>query len=168
MRPAGSPTPTSTNVVDEFVDLMNGRDFDELDDLFAAAEAGFLGGMSREDVVGGLSDLLLRYPTLLVTRADLGSEPLVAVWTFDTEVDRFDSFGFLTFEMTESDEALISRLGYVDELSESDAPLLRLRTAPTCRSGRTGPNSTRTEEATAIAGYEPITRSVCLALTTSR
>lgn len=109
------------NATDEFVDMVNARDLDGLAELLAPdVESDFLGGMSREEVVDGLHDLLFRYPTLLTTRADLGPEPLVAVWTFDNEADRFDQFGFFTFEMTEEGEGLVRRIGYADELPDSD------------------------------------------------
>lgn len=109
------------NAIDELVDLLNGRDLESLSDLLAPdAGADFVGAASREEVVVGLNDLFLRYPTLLTTRADLGSDPLIAVWTFDNEADRFDEFGYLMVEVSESHEGHIERLSYVDELADSE------------------------------------------------
>lgn len=109
------------DVLDELVDVLNGRDLDGLSELLAAdAEAGFLGESSRDGVVDGFNDLFLRYPTLLVTRGDLGSDPIVAVWLFDREADRFDPFGYLAFEMSDKEECLLQRVEYVDELPDSE------------------------------------------------
>jgi hypothetical protein len=108
------------NTLDELVDLVNGRDLDGLNELLAAdAEAGFLGGSSRDDVVDGFNDLFLRYPTLIVTRGDLGSDPIAAVWIFDREADRFDPFGYMTFETSDDAEGLIQRIEHIDELPDS-------------------------------------------------
>lgn len=109
------------NVVDEFVDLVNGRDLDGMAELLASDVVfELVGGTSRDDVIDGLNDLFLRYPTLLTTRADLGSEPMVAVWTFDDEADRFDQFGFFVFEMSDSSEGMIQRVSYAEELDDSE------------------------------------------------
>lgn len=109
------------NVLDEFVELVNGRDLDGLSDLLASdAEADFLSETSREGVVDGFSDLFLRNPTLLLTRGDLGPEPIVAVWAFDFEGDRFDLSGYMTLDIGDSEDALILRISYVDELADTD------------------------------------------------
>ncbi|HEX6220981.1 MAG TPA: nuclear transport factor 2 family protein [Acidimicrobiia bacterium] len=109
------------NAIDEFVDLLNARDYEGLGDLLASdVEAEFLGGRSRDEVLDGWNDLILRYPTLLTTRADLGSDPIVAIWTFDDEADRFDQFGFLLFEMDETSEGLVQRISYAEEIADSD------------------------------------------------
>jgi hypothetical protein len=109
------------NILDEFVDVLNGRDLDGLSDLLAAdAEAGFLGESSRDGLVDGFNDLFLRYATLLVTRGESGPDPIVAVWIFDREADRFDPFGYMTFETSDDDAALIQRIEYIDELPDSE------------------------------------------------
>lgn len=107
------------NILDEFVDVLNGRDLDGLSELLAAdAEAGFLGELTRDGVVDGFNDLFLRYPTLLVTRGESGSDPIVAVWIFDREADLFDPFGYMTFETSDNKETLIQRIDYIDEFSD--------------------------------------------------
>lgn len=109
------------NTLDEFVDVLNGRNLDSLSDLLAPdAEASFLGESSRAGVVDGLNDLILRYPTLLVTRGDIGPDPIVAVWLFDREADRFDPFGYFTLQTADSDEGLIQRVVYGEELPDNE------------------------------------------------
>ena len=109
------------NTIDELVDMLNGRDLDGFSDLLAPnVESGFLGVSSRDGVVDGLNDLFLRYPTLLVTRGESGPDPIVAVWIFDREADRFDPFGYMTFETSDDDAGLIQRIEYIDELPDSD------------------------------------------------
>lgn len=109
------------NILDEFVDVLNGRDPDGLSELLAAdVETGFLGESSRDGVVDGFNDLFLRYPTLMVTRGEIGSDPIVAVWIFDREADLFDPFGYMTLETSDDEEALIQRIDYIDELPDSE------------------------------------------------
>jgi hypothetical protein len=109
------------NALDAFVDVVNGRDFDGLEGLLESdAESEFLGAMSREGIIDGFSDLVLRYPTLLLTRGDLGSEPIVVLWTFDFDGDRFERFGYMTLDMSESEQGLIQRISYIDELTNDD------------------------------------------------
>jgi hypothetical protein len=109
------------NAIDELVDVLNGRDLDGLGELLAAtAEASFLGESSRDGVVDGFNDLFLRYPTLLVTRGEAGPDPIVAVWIFDRVADRFDPFGYMTFETSDDEEGLIQRVEYIDELPDSE------------------------------------------------
>ena len=109
------------NVLDEFVEVFNARDLDGLGELLAPdAQSGLLGESSRTGVVEGFNDLLLRYPTLLVTRGDIGSDPIVAAWIFDQEADRFDPFGYFTLELGDSGEGRLQRVEYWDELPVSE------------------------------------------------
>lgn len=109
------------NVLDEFVDMVNGRDLDGLSDLMAPdAQSDFLGGTSRESVVDGFNDLFLRNPNLLATRGDRGSEPIVALWIFDFEEDRFDLSGYATLDVDDSEDALITGITFVDDISETE------------------------------------------------
>ena len=109
------------NTIDELVDTLNGRDLDGFSDLLAPnVDFGFLGESSRDGIVDGLNALFLRYPTLMVTRGESGPDPIVAVWIFDREADRFDPFGYMTFETSDDDAALIQRIEYIDELPDSD------------------------------------------------
>lgn len=109
------------NLLDEFVDMVNGRDLDGLSDLMASdAQSDFLGATSRETVVDGLNDLFLRNSNLLATRGDRGSEPIVALWVFDFEGDRFDWSGYVTLDVDDSEDALITGITFVDDISETD------------------------------------------------
>lgn len=108
------------NALDEFVERVNARDLDGLGDLLASeVEAPFLQEASRTGAVAGLNDLILRYPTLTLTRGDRGSDPIVAAWLFDTDQDRYDLVGYFSFELTATG-ALIQRLDYIEEFSDSD------------------------------------------------
>lgn len=109
------------NALDEFIEVVNGRDMDGLGELLAAdAEAVFLDEYSGDGVVSGFNDLLMRNPTTVLTRADYGSEPIAALWAYDRESDGFDPFGYLIFELTESDEGLIQRVEYVEDMGNPD------------------------------------------------
>lgn len=109
------------NVLDEFVDMVNGRDLDGLGDLMAPdARSDFLGGTERESVVDGFNDLFLRNPNLLATRGDLGSEPIVALWLFDFERDHFDLSGYATLDVDDSADALITDITFVDDIPETE------------------------------------------------
>ena len=109
------------NVLDEFIDVVNGRDMDGLGELLAPdAEAAFLGEYSRDGVISGFNDLLLRNPTTIVTRADYGTDPIAALWTYDREAEDFDPFGYLILELSESGESLIQRVEYVEDVGDPD------------------------------------------------
>lgn len=109
------------NVLDELVDMVNGRDLDGVSDLMAPdAQSDFLGGTSRETVVDGFNDLFLRNPNLLATRGDLGSEPIVALWLFDFEGDHFDLSGYATLDVDDSEDALITGITFVDDIPETE------------------------------------------------
>lgn len=109
------------NALDEFASRFNARDLDGLGELLAPdAEADFLKESSRDGVVEGINDLILRYPTLLATRGDIGPEPIVVVWIFDQDQDRFEPFGYLTLQLSDSDESLVQRVDYVEELPDSE------------------------------------------------
>lgn len=109
------------STLDEFVERVNAGDLDGLGDLLAPdTGAYFLQETSRAGVVAGINDLILRYPTLTLTRGDRGSEPIVAAWLFDRDEDRYDLVGYFTFELSEAGEALIQRLDYVEEFLDSE------------------------------------------------
>lgn len=107
------------NALVEFVDLFNARDLDDLAEMLAdEIEAGFLGEDSRDGVVEGLNDLLLRYPSLVLTRGDLGQQPIAVAWVFDPDDDRYDTMGYFTLALNPSD--LVAEIDYLDELPESE------------------------------------------------
>lgn len=103
----------------EFVDLFNARDFDDLAEMLAdEIEADFLGEDSSQGVVDGLNDLLLRYPSLVLTRGDLDQEPIAVAWVFDPDDNRYDTMGYFVLVLDESD--LVNGLEYFDELPDSE------------------------------------------------
>lgn len=109
------------NTLDEFIERVNARDLDDLSELLAPdAEADFLGEMNSDGIIDGLEDLTLRYPTLVVTRGDLGREPIVVAWLFDQGEDRYDLVGYFTVEPAPPNDGLIQRLAYIEELPETD------------------------------------------------
>jgi len=108
------------NVLDELVDLVNGRDLDGLGEVLSPdATADFLGATSGESIIDGLSEMVLRNPTLIVTRGELGPDPVVAVWLFDEEAHGYDLIGYFSVELTENDDRLIQRMEYIEELPDS-------------------------------------------------
>ena len=109
------------NVLDEFIDLFNARDFDALTELLAPeVEAPFLDAGSAPDTAEGLSDLVLRYPTMILTRGELGTDPVVGVWIFRQGDDAYGLAGYLTALMTDDEEPVIERLQLVDELDDTE------------------------------------------------
>lgn len=104
------------DLLDEFVELVTARDLDGLTDVLAPdVLAEFLDSTSCFGAIDGLNELVLRNPTLMFTRGDLDSEPIVALWILDQDKDCYDLVGYLMFEMTDSNE-LIQRLEFVEEL----------------------------------------------------
>lgn len=115
------------DLIDEVVDLLNARDMDGLGELLApGAEATFLKEASRDGVVDGINDLTFRFPSLLATRGDLGTTPIVALWVFDVDTDCFDTRGYLVFNTSADDEPLIESIDYVDEFGEDDDLVLEM------------------------------------------
>ncbi len=109
------------NSLDEFVDAFNARDLELLAELVAPdVEADLVGASSREDVLDGFNDLILRNPTLLLIRGDLGPEPIAVAWVFDLDSDDFRALGYVTLDLDDSEESLIQRIVYVDELTDTD------------------------------------------------
>jgi hypothetical protein len=109
------------NVLDELADLVNARDLDGCTELLAPdAASEFLGGNSAATLVDGLGEMLLRNPSLILTRGETGTEPILAAWLFDSEEDGYDLVGYFTAELTETEERLIQQLEYVDEILDPD------------------------------------------------
>ncbi len=115
------------DAIDCFVELMMARDLDSLEDMLAPeVEASLLGEVSRPGVLEGLADLLLRYPDLVLTRGDLGLEPIAAAWVFDQEQNRYDMVGYFAVEMTDGDDPKIERLDFVEEPADPDELLVEI------------------------------------------
>lgn len=109
------------NVLDSFIELVNARDFEAVCDLMAEdAEAPFLDATTAAGIAEGLGDLVLRYPTLVLTRGELGTEPIVATWIFHQDHDAYGLAGYFTAGWSDGDEPLIERLEYVEEFDDPD------------------------------------------------
>jgi hypothetical protein len=109
------------NVLDELADLVNARDLDGCTEMLAPdVVSDFLGGTSAATLVDGLGEMLLRNPSLILTRGETGAEPILAAWLFDSEEDGYDLVGYFTVELTESEDRLIQQLEYVDEILDPD------------------------------------------------
>lgn len=117
--PGGPPGLDAT--VDAFVELITARDLDGLCELLAPeVEAPFLDESSPAGVCEGLGDLLLRYPDLIVTRGDLGPQPIAAAWLFDQDQQRYDLMGYFDVEVVDADPERIERLDFVEEPDDPD------------------------------------------------
>ncbi|MBT8166238.1 MAG: hypothetical protein HKO63_01750 [Acidimicrobiia bacterium] len=67
--------------LDEFVDFFNARDLEAVRELLdAEVSAPFFGGNEAETVMQGIGELILAYPGIVVTRGELGDEPVVVAW----------------------------------------------------------------------------------------
>ena len=115
--------PAGENVVDEFVDYFNARDLDSLAELLAEdVTADFLDLGGREGVIEGIADLSIRNPGLLLTRGELGEEPVVVAWTPGENHD-YRRLGFFCFTFTDDADALVEHIEYDDSPSDSEAVL---------------------------------------------
>lgn len=109
------------NALDEFIEAVNARDLELLAELMAPdVEADLVGASSRDDALEGFNDLILRNPTLLLSRGDLGPAPIAVAWVFDLDSDDFRALGYVAVDLDDSEESLIQRIVYVDELPDTD------------------------------------------------
>lgn len=103
-----------------FVDTFNSRDWEGVSDLLAEdVTSDFFQATTAEDLVEGMIDLMLRYPTLVVTRGDLGHDPVAAAWLLDQDLERYGLVGYFRIEVAESDEPLIANLEYIEEVPDT-------------------------------------------------
>lgn len=122
--PGGFTDPGVENLVNEFVDLCEARDYDGVQELLTEdAEANLLDSHTRQEVAAGLLDLCERYPSLLLTRGELGDEPVAAVWVADALTGEFGLLGLIRVACTDGPEPLIARLDLV-EIGDGDDVLL--------------------------------------------
>ena len=67
--------------LDEFVDYFNARDLEAIRELLdGEVSAPFFGGNGHDSVMQGVGELVLGYPGIVVTRGELGEEPVVVAW----------------------------------------------------------------------------------------
>jgi len=112
------------NFVVSFVELFNARDWEAMSGLFAPdAVSGFFDGRTRDEVISGMIDLVSRTPMLLVTRGDIGPEPVAAAWVLD-ETSGFEQVGYFTFGLSGGEEPLLDTVEYVEEIADPEAAVL--------------------------------------------
>ena len=103
-----------------FVETFNARDWEGVSDLLAEdVTSDFFQATTAEDLIEGMIDLMLRYPTLVVTRGDLGHDPVAAAWLLDQDLERYGLVGYFRIEVDESDEPLIANLEYIEEIPDT-------------------------------------------------
>ncbi len=108
------------NAIDELVDYFNARDFEALAELLAPdVTSDFLDLAGRAGITENLAELAIRNPGLVLTRGELGTEPVAVAWT-PGEVHDYRMLGFLTFTFSEEAEALIDHLQYDDRPEDAD------------------------------------------------
>lgn len=107
--------PAAENAVDAFIDLFNARDLEGIGELlFAEVTSEIFEGASRDEVLGGMGDFVLRFPTLILTRGELGVEPVAAAWVVEDQSYRPVGYFSFAFEDGQSGEALIEHIQYVE------------------------------------------------------
>lgn len=130
LGPTGEPSPTDPlalsysvdrdNSLVGFVETFNARDWEGVSDLLAEdVTSDFFQATTAEDLIEGMIDLMLRYPTLVVTRGDLGHDPVAAAWLLDQDLGRYGLVGYFRIEVDESDEPLIANLEYIEEVPDT-------------------------------------------------
>lgn len=130
LAPTGEPSPTTPlpesynveldNTLVGYVETFNARDWEGVSDLLAEdATSEFFQAANAEELVEGMTELLLRYPTLVVTRGDLGNDPVAAAWLLDQELNRYGLVGYFRFELDDGDEPLIENLEYIEEVPDT-------------------------------------------------
>lgn len=126
MEPLSTPeNALLDDVLVGFVDLFNARDSEALSEMLAAdASSEFFQGSTREEILEGMTDLSLRYPTLVLTRGDLGSDPIAPAWLLDQEDDSYELVGFFRVAIDETDEPSIVSVDYIDEVPDTGEAIL--------------------------------------------
>jgi hypothetical protein len=113
------------NTLVGYVETFNARDWEGVSDLLAEdVTSEFFGASKAEELIDGMTDLILRYPTLVVTRGDLGRDPIAAAWLLDQELNRYGLVGYFRFELDDSDEPLIENLEYIMEIPDTPNAVL--------------------------------------------
>jgi hypothetical protein len=119
-QPVRDYDPDAESLVDEFVDLFNARDVDGLGELlWSDVDAEFVHEHGSAGALEGLEDLFVRQPYSILTRGEVGNEPIAAVWRPGDE-GGYMQCGFLVFEFSDGDEPLVSRVEYVEEIDSDD------------------------------------------------
>ena len=115
--------------LDEVVDYFNARDLDPIRDLLdREVTAPFFGGNGPDTVMQGVGELVLAYPGIIVTRGELGDEPVVVAW-IPGQGRVYRRMGYFRFTFTEDGErgddvdsvegeVKIEHIDYSDEIDD--------------------------------------------------
>ena len=116
--------PAGENAVDELVDYFNARDFDAVGALFDPdVSSTWLEVTGRDGLVSALADVALRNPGLVLTRGELGDEPVAVAWV-PGEEHGYQRMGYFTFAYSDDDgESSIEHIEY-DEGTDTPDGLL--------------------------------------------
>lgn len=110
--------PEAESMVDVFVEYFNAKDLEGIRALLAPdVAAEVVSAVGAEATVEAIGDLFFREPSIVLTRAEVESEPIAAVW--QPSQGRYVPVGYLSFILSEVDGRLIERIEYVDELDET-------------------------------------------------
>lgn len=105
--------------IDEFIDYFNARDLDGISELFDEdVTSGFLGASGPQGLVQALADMLMQQPALVLTRGELGLEPVAVAWIPNGA--EYSRMGFLAFTLNQASDgsAIIEHL----EHSQDEEP----------------------------------------------
>ena len=117
--------------LDEFVDFFNARDLEAVRELLDdEVSAPFFGGNGHESVMQGMGELVLGYPGIVVTRGELGEEPVAVAW-IPGEERVYRRMGYFRFTFTEEGEGAedptlvdgevsIEHIDYSDEIDDGN------------------------------------------------
>lgn len=109
------------DLVSAFVEAFNARDLDAVGELFAV-DCELHGIVEDADTpVGVLDELQSRSPWMSLARAELGLEPVAAVWIPD-ENERYRTVGYFGFETNDSEIIRIELFEVVPEDLLSETP----------------------------------------------
>ncbi len=110
--------PAGENAIDELVDYFNARDFESVGALLdPGVSSAWLEVTGRDAVAAALMDLALRNPGVVLTRGELGQEPVAVAWV-PGEEHGYRRMGYLTFAYADGDgDAPIEHIDYDDGTS---------------------------------------------------
>jgi hypothetical protein len=111
-EPESVHEPEAENFRDALVDAFNARDLDGIAELVSdSVTSDVFEGVGIDAALEGLSDLWMRYPSLVATRGDCENDCVVALWLLDEE-GVFQSMGFLELTIEEDQ---IEHVTYIDD-----------------------------------------------------
>jgi hypothetical protein len=118
--------PEFQNLVVAFVECLTARDFEGVEELLAdEVEANLLSTHDRDATVQGLEDLVERYPSLVLTRGELGDEPVAGAWVSDSDTGAYDLLGIMRFGASDGRDPHLDRIDLVEVDDPEDLVLER-------------------------------------------